>query len=297
MRRKWIFIFFAFSLFFNILQTYAQNDSQAQTRPELRKGIITSFYELQRRGSIFINKQLKILRKGFDFKIFLIITFFSLVYGILHTLGPGHGKLIMASYFLQGNVVKSDALSLAVIISVIHSSTAIILAVMFKTVLISVKGLARMRIQNGFTLISGLIIITIGVVYLVKRIRKKEPPAAKQSYNAAASTDKRWLKNLVIGFSVGIVPCPLSLTIMMIAIAYNIFWVGIASVISLTLSMVFLLYIISIYTLKSRQKIETVNEKKHGALKPVTSILGYTGNALIIMIGLFLSYKGYIAFF
>ncbi|RLD28620.1 MAG: hypothetical protein DRI73_11485, partial [Bacteroidetes bacterium] len=145
----------------------------------VKESLFSFIKDIQLNGTTFIKHQLDSLRDGFTVKTFLIITFFSLAYGIFHTLGPGHGKLIVISFFLRDNTTKADAFSLSVIVSIIHSSAAIILAILFQSVFSSVKGMAQVRVQNGFTLFSGILILTLGIVYLIMHIRGKDHHSVK----------------------------------------------------------------------------------------------------------------------
>jgi len=261
----------------------------------VKEGLFSFIKDIQLKGTTFIKHQLDSLRDGFTFKTFLIITFFSLAYGIFHTLGPGHGKLIVISFFMRDNTTRADAFSLSVIVSVIHSSAAIILAVLFQSLLSSVKGMAQVQVQNGFTLFSGLLIFTLGIVYLIMHIKGKDHHSVKvlQPGAEATSLKGRWKRNLAVGLSIGIVPCPLSLTIMMLSIVYGIFWIGISSVISLTIAMVIVLYLLSVSTIKSRDVVEKDKVKKERKLLTIT--LNYAGNFALIFLGLYFMYKGGIA--
>ena len=101
----------------------------------------------------------------------------------------------------------------------------------------------------------------------------------------------------MIGLSIGIVPCPLSLTLMMIATAYSIFWVGLASVLSLTFSMALLLYLISLWTIKSRKGVARLTGTENSVFLRIKSAFNYLGNIGIIIIGSYLAYQGFTALF
>ncbi len=255
----------------------------------LHGNLAATFYELQMKGSTFIKKQMDILREGLDLKTLLIITFFSLGYGVFHALGPGHGKLIIMSFFMQEGTTKRDALSLSVIVSIIHSSGAILLALLFQTILDSVKGMQQIRVQYGFTLFSGILVMGIGIFYLIRLIREHNPVPKVQTPILPESS---WKKNLIIGFSIGVVPCPLSLTIMMLSIVYGVFWVGLTSVLALTLAMVIVLYGISIATIKSRDYVEQRNTLKKSSPIPtaISTIISYIGTILLIVLGFYFAY-------
>ena len=90
----------------------------------------------------------------------------------------------MVSFFLRDNTIRADAFSLSLIVSIIHSSSAIILAILFQTILSSVKGFARLKVENGFTLFSGLLISSVGVIYLIRYIMGKD-----RKYKKAGPSD------------------------------------------------------------------------------------------------------------
>lgn len=310
--RKLVFISILLSIAFSLAAQTVPPPPPAPPSPDLptavssdetfddtvvREGVFSFLKDIQLKGTTFIKHQLDTLRDGFNFKTFLVITLFSLAYGIFHTLGPGHGKLIVVSFFLRDNTAKADAFSLSIIVSVIHSSAAIILAILFQSVFSSVKGLAQVKVQNGFTLFSGLLIFSLGVVYLIMHIRGKDnhQGEVKQLKPDETGRQGRWKRNLAVGLSIGIVPCPLSLTIMMLSIVYGIFWIGISSVISLTIAMVIVLYLLSVYTIKSRDIVEHGKERKER--KGFTVVLNYAGNIALIFLGSYFIYKGGIALF
>ncbi|QEN03984.1 hypothetical protein EW093_04465 [Thiospirochaeta perfilievii] len=160
----------------------------------------------------------------------IIVIFFSFIYGVLHTLGPGHGKMIIFSYFISEETTKWDTVVLSIMIPIIHSSGAILLA-----------------IQYSFTMLSGLLIVGISI-YLIFRHHKEYKVNVLSSKNII-------LRNIPVALSVGIVPCPLSLTIMSTSIIYGIFWVGFSSVVSLTIAMTIVLYFIALLASKSHGKI------------------------------------------
>ena len=265
----------------------------------VRKGFVSMFYGLQARGTFFIKKEIGILRSGFDLKTFVVISLFSLLYGILHTLGPGHGKLIVVSFFMRDGTTTSDAFALSVIISLIHASGAILLAVLFQTLLSSVKGVEQLRIQYGFTLFSGLLVLCIGIIYLIRTVGGKDHRYKKVDAEKVERLKGlgRWKRNLFIGFSIGVVPCPLSLTIMMVSIIYGVFWIGITSVIFLTLAMVVILYYLSISTIKSREYVEYKSGSKQKRGRPFLSVpvFAYLGNISLIALGIYFTYKGVVA--
>lgn len=278
-------------------KTVSKPADSASQQVKVKRGPAAVFNELQSKGTYFIKRQMDILRRGFDFNTFIIISFFSLLYGILHTLGPGHGKLIIVSFFMRDSTTRADAFSLSVIISLIHASGAILLAVLFKTLLSTVKGVDHLKIQYGFTLFSGILVFSLGIIYMIRKIRGSDRRYKRIDTEKSEILKRwsRWRRNLFIGFSIGIVPCPLSLTIMMLSIIYGIFWVGLTSVLFLTLAMVVVLYVLSIYTIKSREFV--FHESEQGSGRGIKSFIhlffDYFGNTALILLGVYFMLKGW----
>ncbi len=260
----------------------------------LNPSISSWFIDMQSKGATYINKLLKELREGFHPVTFITVIAFSLAYGIFHTIGPGHGKLIVVSYFMQRERTVKDALILSIIISLIHASGAIILAVLFRTVLSGIQSSERMVFQFSFTMFSGLLLTSLGLFFLIKKLTGKRTHQHNEiTIPDYYKTKGIWRRNLAAGFSIGVVPCPLSLTIMMISIVSGIFWVGLTSVIALTIAMVTVLFGISYYTIKTRNLTTHSNKMKKNNFKRILAILlSYLGTASMIILGIYICYKG-----
>ncbi|MGL1894295.1 MAG: hypothetical protein OCD02_21875 [Spirochaetaceae bacterium] len=240
--------------------------------------IIEKISYIQNDGFLLIDKQLKGLKNGFKFGSLLIIILFSFAYGVLHTLGPGHGKMIIFSYFLSEETTKWDTLALSILIPIIHSTGAVLLAVLLKTVLSFITGFDVLAIQYSFTMLSGLLIVGISL-YLIFKSHKHHKVSVSNNKNVI-------LRNIPVAVSVGIVPCPLSLTIMSTSIIYGIFWIGFSAVMSLTIAMTIVLYFIALIASKSQKKLNQNKERK------LSKIFHSIGETLLLLIGLMFIYNG-----
>jgi len=95
-----------------------------------------------------------------------------------------------------------------------------------------------------------------------------------------------FLRNLPVAISVGVVPCPLSLTIMSTSIIYGIVFVGLSAVLAMTVSMTIVLYFIAVVAAKSKKELV----KRKG--KSISSILHRVGEIALLLVGLLFIYKG-----
>ncbi len=218
---------------------------------------------------------------GFSLTSLLILLSVSFIYGIVHSAGPGHGKSLVASFFIKEEHPLKKSFTLAVIISFIHTGSAIILSLLLFYILTGIKGMFRIQLQSYFMIASGVLITVIGIFFLftklIRDIRKKEEAAPGSS-------------NLIlVGISAGIVPCPLALMIMLFTLSQGIMLYGLLSVLSISAGMLFLLMLVGVLSIKSREGIINLSEKSFSRYKLVPAVLEYGSVILIIFIGLSMS--------
>ncbi len=189
------------------------------------------FLEILRNMDNIINETIRNLISNFKFSTLIILILISFIYGILHSIGPGHGKTLVASFFRKEKHPCRKSLILAGIVSIIHTGSAIILSFLLYFILTGIKGMFRIKMQSYFIAVNGILILIIGVFFLFLKILHKDEANIK---NSAKSRNL-----MLIGFSAGIVPCPVALMIMLLTISKNITLIGLASVISISIGMFF----------------------------------------------------------
>jgi len=255
-----------------------------KTVPQQRSiSIFRSFAELQKKGNGIINRNIQLLKNEPDGRVLVWLLFFSLGYGMLHALGPGHGKDLVGFYFLHKKASPISAGKLALTIACVHTGMAFLLAVLFHTILHNIQGMKRIQIQNYFYFASGILIILVGAWLLYSRTKKEVMPIADEKGILA--------KNIyVVGISSGIVPCPLSLTIILITMNAGLFLIGLASITMISIGLAVVLFIIGILTIKSRQGILNRLENTSRPAIILAEVFSYAGAIMIILLGLFISF-------
>lgn len=205
----------------------------------------------------------------------LFLLLISFIYGIAHSAGPGHGKSLVLSFFLKEKHPVLRSVTLAGIISLVHSGSALIIAFIISFILKGVRGFFQIKLQKYFMLSSGIMILAVGVLFLVLKILKKDGHNDEHEPNGKTNL-------FLIGVSAGIVPCPVSLMIMIFTISRGIMHVGIMIVASISFGMFLLLSTIGFFSIKVREKVEVLsNEKKHITLH----FLEYSSVIFIMIVG------------
>lgn len=293
-------MFLLFSAMFVFVQTKTLSFSNLEvsergesiSAPSLTGIIWFKFLKTQRDINQKIAHYLNEIKKG-D-KPFVVWTVFVLafLYGILHSIGPGHGKLIILSYFTAYEAKWPSAILMGFEIAFIHGLSAIILV-------LSVKNIAKyifMSSASGemliLTLISYGAIALMGFFLLWRTYRRSKNQAFENIKENAKNDKSQWL----LALSIGIIPCTGALLILFYAMAKQMLFIGIASVFFMVLGMAVTLSAIGAVYIIARQKIScfTVPKKR----KKSIIIFHYLGTGLIALIGSFLFIRALkIAFF
>ena len=133
-----------------------------------------------------------------------IFLFICLIYGLIHALGPGHGKTIVASYFIarRGKILQGVGLGTA--ITTIHTLSAVALLFALygatKAALFPLFEASRIHIEKA----SYALIMLTGLILTIIAIRETVHSHQNETVQATAS----WKELLWFAFITGIVPCP-----------------------------------------------------------------------------------------
>ena len=298
MQRKTIILLFLtlfiFSFYQGLSAHIGHGDSLTKAPPlfdDIKKddskdgGLWETFLSWNRDVQSTIAGYMTRMQKSFSLPIFLLIFLISIVYGFLHASGPGHGKMLVASYLLDRGLSLGDAAKLAGIISSIHIGSAFLLATIFQIIFTAIPDPnLQADIRSYFTIGSGIFIILIGYYSIYEKIRKKHHEKEPDLNN------KKSL--LMIGIAAGIVPCPMATAIMLLSVSFGIYYVGALSVLGISLGMFGLLFLIGIVTIKSRQRLEEKLNQRQKAKAIFIKATGIFSAVIIIIFGFLITIYG-----
>ncbi|MEA3521720.1 MAG: high frequency lysogenization protein HflD [Campylobacterota bacterium] len=203
----------------------------------------------------------------------MLILGIAFIYGLVHAIGPGHGKALVALYFTSNKSDYVKAFKMGYMISIIHAISALIFTFGIYFIL---KTMFRKNFNEFSDIamqISALMIIGVGL-YLIY-----------EAYTSRLHVEKKIEKSskseIAVAFSAGVVPCPGVMTIVLFCIVLGQFTLGILAAITMSIGMGLTISLAGIFSI-------ALNKKANNFLSEKTYILEIIGGSLILLLGLFL---------
>jgi ABC-type nickel/cobalt efflux system permease component RcnA len=233
---------------------------------------------------VAFTREIKETRSKKSLSIVIVIAF---IYGVIHALGPGHGKTITWSYFLskQANIKKGIIVGNAIAFLHAGSALAIVLSLQFvarQAVLTSFEEVSR-TIQ----LVSYALIAMIGLFLLIQTCtnlrRKKNRPENSLSYEDAEP------KNMIpVAIAVGLIPCPGAVIILLFSSAMGVLKLGVLLTLMMALGMGVTISSVAVLTIVAKRGILKFVSGKPEVIAGFQAATGIAGSAFIFLLGLFL---------
>lgn len=104
----------------------------------------------------------------------------AVAFGGAHALGPGHGKTVMAAYLVSTRGRRRDALYLGGIVSLMHTASVLVLAIILATV---GRNVDVARVYPALTVVAGVLVAGVGARLLVRRWRARRSAAAHDHHH------------------------------------------------------------------------------------------------------------------
>jgi nickel/cobalt exporter len=208
-----------------------------------------------------IKDMLKDIKENHSVGSYFWLLFFSLVYGILHAIGPGHGKTLVASYFLSHNRSIIKALNISFLIGITHTFSAFLLTVFIYVSLGLVFNSFITNLEYVATKISAIVIILIALYLIYKKLKLNQKIKSKNSIKhnpkintcACCACDTK-SEDLGVIIAAGIVPCPGTVTIFIFTFGLGIYYIGFLSAIFMSIGMSLIIFTTAYLSINIRKK-------------------------------------------
>lgn len=197
------------------------------------------------------------------FSAALMLAAISFAYGVLHAVGPGHGKAVISSYVLADGRTMRRGVLLSFMAAGIQALSALVLVGVLIAVLRS-TGMQIRAMEAWLETISWGLVALVGAWLLYYQLRTAFTPAAAHAHHGHGHShthshhhhdhhdaacevcahlpapselqgDWSWRRALAIAFAVGIRPCTGAILVLVFAVGQGLWWAGVFSTFAMAL--------------------------------------------------------------
>ena len=196
--------------------------------------------------------------------LFLILPL-GIVFGAVHALTPGHGKTVLASYLVGSRLAILRGLGVAGALALTHVGSAVILALTAAPLITrTLGGAGQAPLLEALS--RGLLGL-IGLWFIVRAFRG-------QTHGHH--------EGLMVGVVAGLIPCPLTLFAMFLALARGVPEAGLTFALSMFLGVGLTLAVVAGLVVLARTWLVTVVASRGASLERLSRVLeGITGATLV----------------
>lgn len=232
--------------------------------------------DFQREANQEIGRQMRAVRDGETTGALVSAMLLAFVYGIVHAAGPGHGKLVVMSYFVGRDARIGRGLLMGAQIAVMHVVSAV--------VIVSLADLLLRRSFGGVPaevpavrLVSYVMILAIGALMLWRAVRHAR---AGHRHDASCGCGARHEETGILSLGVGLVPCTGAVLILLYAFANGILWAGLAMVTAIAVGMALTMGGLGLASVMVRRHLVL----RSGGARAV-AVVDIAGAGLIVLVG------------
>ena len=215
-----------------------------------------------------IKKNLLAIQNGEDKTALLFLFMASFIYGVIHSVGPGHGKALAFSYFSSQKSSYFEAFIISLATAFVHIFGALILVVISVFLLESVMNRFMEDSISYITSLSAVIIMFLALYILYRKLAKKSSSCAccsvelkttifmtkpnnsinfiKTTLNKPVILQSRSKKqDLIFVLTAGIIPCPGTVLLFVYAFLLKTYFAVALASISISFGMATVIFVSS----------------------------------------------------
>jgi ABC-type nickel/cobalt efflux system permease component RcnA len=258
-----------------------------EAQPEWLRGVLTRVNAAQRQLNQALSRELRRLQGGEVTSAALAVAWIAFLYGVLHAVGPGHGKLVVSSLFLARDARLRTALGVSWLVSLLQTLSAIAI-VSVVALALGRGGFAVLRDSRRIELVCYGLIALIGLGMLVGALRegwvhRRDARAAEE----AAGTSREVASTGLV-LATGLTPCASAIIILLFALGQELYLVGVAACLVMAVGMGLTVSLVGLAAVAARRGTVHLVGTSPAAAHWLKAALGIAGAATITGLGLLL---------
>jgi ABC-type nickel/cobalt efflux system permease component RcnA len=223
-----------------------------------------------------VAREMRTLRESPSAGALLTITAIAFLWGILHAAGPGHGKLVISSYFLGRHARPLRGVLVGAAISFLQVLTAVVV-VGGGALVLGASGFTAMEHGTRLELLSYALIVLLGL-YLAFSVL-----TGRHAHAESPGGERRVGAGLII--AAGLTPCASAVLLLLFALGNHVFVVGVLASLVMAVGMSLTVSLVGVTTILARRAMLLAVARRPAAARWLATGLSLTGAVLIITIG------------
>ncbi len=301
----------AYTMVTDAISDYSAAESDDLAKVEIPESAFEGhswFQTVQAKVSLIFTKVMSGLRDDGSSKAFWIAILVAFGYGLVHTLGPGHGKAVVISYFVGDGGRLRKGFTMGVLIAIFHVLSSIIVVLLMDFTVRQATGQAPSD-YRAIRLGSYALIIVIGAIMLrgaiqaFRHSRKNKHARAGHDHHHESHGDhhrdhahhdclacsaletKSKGAGTWLALAVGVVPCTGALLVLLFGVANDLLFPAILMVAAISAGMAIAMSGIGVLAILGRRMAFRRMKDDDARRARFTSGLRIAGAALVLMIG------------
>ncbi len=221
--------------------------------------------DYQRRIQHTLATSLRDIRSGSQSAALWTLVVVCFGYGVVHTLGPGHGKAVVVAYFLDAARPRAwmEGIFAGAWIAFTHTLAALLLAAALKA-FSTVSLLGALREVRNVDIVSYVLILLIGFwrlwAGLTGRVHEHvghghDHHGHDHDHAHHHDTKQRTVAGWLLLTAAGVAPCAGALVVVLLAVALDVIWAGVVGVLAIAFGMAITLAIIGMASMLAHRLI------------------------------------------
>lgn len=205
-----------------------------------------------------------------DWVALLAILPLGVVFGAVHALTPGHSKTLLASYLIGSRLALLRGLTVSSVLAATHVISSVLIA-LFAVQLLTRTLVGAGRAPLAEDISRGLLVL-IGVWFVIRAVR--------------GHTHHPKQEGVAVGFIAGLIPCPLTLFVMVTALSRGVPAAGLMFAASMFLGIALTLGAVAALAVLGRDTATTVMTRYGASVAVMARLLDGLAGLLLVGFGI-----------
>lgn len=248
--------------------------------------LLARFMRLQRDLNETLSRQLRRVRRG-EPGAAATVLLLSLVYGVVHALGPGHGKAVVASLFLGRQARLARGVGVGFLVSFLQILSSIT-AVAVLGLVLRHSSLAVAQGAVWIELVSYALVALLGLTMTLRALRVRighHHAWPRGPIGGAAGSELGGATGWGLVLAAGLTPCPSGIIVLLFALANNVFRVGVEACLTMAVGMGATVAVIAVATILVRRSALAPFRTRPRVFDWVGRSLALAGSTTLTVVG------------